>query len=73
MKVRVTQIRESLIAALLCAGLFIPSMATGEARPFVAPDVPDAAFGVGAVEKDDPRVEARLITDVETVPPPQGR
>lgn len=34
-----------------------------------APDVPDSAYGEGAVDGDDPRVETRLLVDASQVKP----
>jgi thiol:disulfide interchange protein DsbD len=52
----------SLLLSLL-ASTVLASTALG------APDVPDSAYGEGAVDGDDPRVETRLLVDHSQVKP----
>lgn len=68
MKLEANRPRTLFSMFLLCLSLCLPLPVHGETKPFDPPAVPDEAFGVGAVENDDPRVEARLISDINTVP-----
>ncbi|MGE4607666.1 MAG: thioredoxin family protein [Myxococcota bacterium] len=52
------------MVALLCAHVWVLSSAVGAAA---APEVPEGAFGAGAKQGGDPRVEARLLIDAFVV------
>jgi thiol:disulfide interchange protein DsbD len=51
----------------LVAGLTVFASAVSGGLAAEAPDVPESAYGEGAVDGDNPRVESRLVLDNETV------
>jgi thiol:disulfide interchange protein DsbD len=53
----------------LVAGLIVLVSAVSGGLAAEAPDVPESAYGEGAVDGDNPRVESRLVLDNETVEP----
>ncbi|MFB6352003.1 MAG: protein-disulfide reductase DsbD domain-containing protein, partial [Bradymonadaceae bacterium] len=55
-------LRKVLTSITLAAGLLAAATATAE-----PPSVPDSAYGEGAVDGDNPRVESRLIVDHDPV------
>ncbi len=63
MKMLKSVTRDSFLACLLLLCATGPAFA----EPAPPPSVPESAFGVGAVDEDDPRVEARLVADADTV------